>query len=177
MRQIISVTHVRDCERMCATEPTFKCHTYSFRYSPVGRDNCLLCDRPYHHLDIYADLEPDRDFDIYSMSDDPKVCKQAFNRADQVTGGPKESNAQCFFRSIDSNRFYQSVVRDSMNVKSVGECKTKLISKYYMTILNKVIILYRRASVFTIREVYVSCLYVPLWTTSDRFRSRKLPAN
>lgn len=91
-----------------------------FRYSPVARDNCLLCDRPYHHLDIYADLEPDRDFDIYSMSDDPKICKQEINRVDH---GNQEQNAQCFFRSIDSSRFYQAVVRDSMNVKSVGECK------------------------------------------------------
>lgn len=45
------------------------------RYNPISRDNCLLCDRPFTHLDIYADVEPDRDFDIYSMSDDPQVCK------------------------------------------------------------------------------------------------------
>lgn len=45
------------------------------RYNPIARDNCLLCDRPFTHLDIYADVEPDRDFDIYSMSDDPQVCK------------------------------------------------------------------------------------------------------
>lgn len=45
------------------------------RYNPITRDNCLLCDRPFTHLDIYADVEPDRDFDIYSMSDDPQVCK------------------------------------------------------------------------------------------------------
>lgn len=49
------------------------------RYSSVSRDNCLLCDRPYNLLDFYADLEPDRDYDIYSMSDDPKICKKEPN--------------------------------------------------------------------------------------------------
>lgn len=132
VRTIVSVPHVRECEKMCATETSFKCHTYSFRYTPVGRDNCLLCDRPYHHLDIYADLEPDRDFDIYSMSDDPKVCKQEINRNDQhqpqpQQQGPKDSNAQCFFRSIEASRFYPAVVRDSMNVKSVGECELQCL--------------------------------------------------
>lgn len=65
------------------------------------------------------------------MSDDPKVCKQEINRNDQQQQHPqqghnKDSNAQCFFRSIDANRFYQAVVRDSMNVKSVGECTLKI---------------------------------------------------
>lgn len=46
------------------------------RYTNVPRENCLLCDRPYNLLDYYADLEPDRDFDIYSMSDDPKICRE-----------------------------------------------------------------------------------------------------
>lgn len=30
-------------------------------------DNCYLSDRPYKDLDLYTDLEPDRDFDIYTM--------------------------------------------------------------------------------------------------------------
>lgn len=88
VKTIASVPSVRDCEKMCAGEPNFKCNTYSFRYSSQSRDNCLLCDRPYNRLDIYADLEPDRDFDIYSMSDDPKVCKA------ETPGGRKESNAR-----------------------------------------------------------------------------------
>lgn len=41
----------------------------------MPQDNCYLCDLPFNHLDAYADLEPDLDYDIYSMSDDPKVCK------------------------------------------------------------------------------------------------------
>jgi hypothetical protein len=42
----------------------------------MSRENCLLCDKPYNLLDFYADLEPDRDFDIYSMSDETKTCSK-----------------------------------------------------------------------------------------------------
>lgn len=27
------------------------------------------------HLDYYSDIEPDRDYDIYAMSDDPQMCQ------------------------------------------------------------------------------------------------------
>lgn len=40
------------------------------------RENCLLCDRPVNLLDYYADIEPDRDYDIYAMSDDPVMCSK-----------------------------------------------------------------------------------------------------
>lgn len=46
----------------------------SRRYAQQTRDNCLLCDRPVNLLDYYADIEPDRNFDIYAMSDDPQMC-------------------------------------------------------------------------------------------------------
>ena len=47
-----------------------------FRYSTVGRENCLLCDRPVNLLDYYVDIEPDRNYDIYSMSDEHNSCSQ-----------------------------------------------------------------------------------------------------
>ncbi|XP_063697632.1 uncharacterized protein LOC134828584 [Culicoides brevitarsis] len=120
VKTIMSVPNVRECEKMCASESEFKCQTYSYRYNPIARDNCLLCDRPFTHLDIYADVEPDRDFDIYSMSDDPKVCKPENYPS-------KDINAQCFFRSIDSSRFYTGVVRESITVKSIGECELQCL--------------------------------------------------
>ena len=43
----------------------------------MERDNCLLCDRPINLLDYYADIEPDRDYDIYAMSDDPLMCTKS----------------------------------------------------------------------------------------------------
>lgn len=70
---------VTACEKMCHSENKFHCVTYSYRYSPLIRDNCLLCDRPMSHLDYYSDVEPDRDYDIYSMSDDPQMCNQPPN--------------------------------------------------------------------------------------------------
>lgn len=67
---------VTECERMCHSENAFRCVTYSFRYNNELNDNCLLCDRPINLLDYYADLEPDRDYDIYAMSDDPVMCQE-----------------------------------------------------------------------------------------------------
>lgn len=29
-----------------------------------------------NHLDYYTDVEPNRDYDIYSMADDPQMCTQ-----------------------------------------------------------------------------------------------------
>lgn len=34
--------------------------------------------------------------------------------------------SECFFRSIDSSRFYPGVVRESLTVKSIGECKSHI---------------------------------------------------
>lgn len=53
-----------------------RCH---YRYNPLARDNCLLCDRPVQMLDYYADIEPDRDYDIYSMADDRQICAKTPN--------------------------------------------------------------------------------------------------
>lgn len=74
IRYVYNVPTVTECERMCYSETKFRCVTYSYKYSPQTRDNCLLCDRPMSHLDFYTDVEPNRDYDIYSMSDDPQMC-------------------------------------------------------------------------------------------------------
>lgn len=70
---------------MCYSENKFSCVTFSYRYSPMIRDNCLLCDRPIGQLDYYSDIEPDRDYDIYSMSDDRNICHNP---------GPSSNNRQ-----------------------------------------------------------------------------------
>lgn len=75
VRFVYNVPTVTECERMCFAESKFRCVTYSYRYSPLTRDNCLLCDRPLGHLDYYSDIEPDRDYDIYAMADDPQMCQ------------------------------------------------------------------------------------------------------
>lgn len=71
---VYNVPTVTECERMCASETKFRCVTYSYKYSPQTRDNCLLCDQSMNHLDYYTDIEPNRDYDIYSMADDLQMC-------------------------------------------------------------------------------------------------------
>lgn len=48
----------------------------------------MLCDRAYNRLDYYADLEPDRDYDVYSMADDRNICKDV-SKADQSNSAHK----------------------------------------------------------------------------------------
>jgi len=72
----MTAASVKECEKMCYEENKFKCGVYSYRYSEPMRDNCLLCDRSFSFLDAYADIVPDRNYDIYAMSDDFSVCKK-----------------------------------------------------------------------------------------------------
>ncbi|XP_038108498.1 uncharacterized protein LOC6048997 [Culex quinquefasciatus] len=121
VKYALNTPTVIECERMCFSENRFRCHTFSYRYSTISRENCLLCDRPYNLLDFYADLEPDRDYDIYSMTDDPKTCHPESHPP------VRDINIQCFIRTIDSSRFYKAIVRDSLTVRSVGECELECI--------------------------------------------------
>lgn len=88
---------VTECERMCHSENSFRCVTYSFRYNTQLNDNCLLCDRPINLLDYYADLEPDRDYDIYAMSDDPMMCQQQLPAARERQNAARKNDA-CIYR-------------------------------------------------------------------------------
>lgn len=63
------------------------CQTFSYRYAPNSRDNCLLCEKPINHLDYYVDIEPDRDYDIYSMTDDMQECRRSVLLGVPPTGG------------------------------------------------------------------------------------------
>lgn len=98
---IYNVPTVTECERMCHSETKFRCVTYSYKYSPQTRDNCLLCDRPMSHLDYYTDLEPNRDYDIYSMSDDPQMCNQETN-----SHGRQDNNARKWKCEEDDEALY-----------------------------------------------------------------------
>ncbi|XP_050086227.1 uncharacterized protein LOC126571606 [Anopheles aquasalis] len=121
VKYALNTPTVIECERMCYSESRFRCLTFSYRYSAVSRENCLLCDRPFNLLDFYADLEPDRDYDIYSMSDDAKTCHP------EPSHPRRDYNAQCFIRVVDSARFFKSIVRDSLTVRSIGECELECI--------------------------------------------------
>lgn len=79
---------------MCFSESKFRCVTYSYKYSPQTRDNCLLCDRPMQYLDYYTDIEPNRDYDIYSMSDDPQMCNNNNQIGNANAHGRHDNNAR-----------------------------------------------------------------------------------
>jgi hypothetical protein len=91
VRNAYSASNIRECEKMCYSEPKFRCSTFSYRYSSPSRDNCLLCDRTFNLLDYYADLEPDRNYDIYSMADDLGVCKNDPTQSQTQTQGQSTS--------------------------------------------------------------------------------------
>jgi PAN domain len=82
VRNALTANNVKECEKMCYSEDKFRCRIFSYRYSEPGRDNCLLCDRSFSLLDSYADIVPDRNYDIYAMSDDTNICKK-----EPVSGG------------------------------------------------------------------------------------------
>lgn len=97
------------------------------------------------HLDFYTDVEPNRDYDIYSMSDEPHMCHQTANQHHRDNNARKQNEfkmlwksllsfqkivfviLECFFRAIDLTRFFKSIVRDSLTVRSVGECEMECI--------------------------------------------------
>ncbi|XP_046810899.1 uncharacterized protein LOC111681958 isoform X2 [Lucilia cuprina] len=139
VKHMYSTPSLTECERLCSGQDAFICHTYSYRYSSGSRDNCMLCDRPINRLDYYVDIEPDRDYDIYSMSDDLNVCRKP-SRSDgparvggSTTALADPRSTQCFFRAIDATRFYKSIVRDSLTVRSVGECEMECIKSTKFT--------------------------------------------
>lgn len=76
VRDAFTVPSIKECEKMCYSEDKFRCSVFSYRYSDPSSNNCLLCDRSFSLLDSYADIVPDRNFDIYAMSDDTNVCKK-----------------------------------------------------------------------------------------------------
>lgn len=78
----------------------------------------MLCDRPINSLDYYVDIEPDRDYDIYSMSDDLDVCRNP-SRSDDPghydtrpgTALTDPRNARMYFREFmvfTYKKFYTS---------------------------------------------------------------------
>lgn len=58
-------------------------------------DNCYLSDRNYKSLDFYTDLEPDRDFDVYTMNN-PVRCEQPIIKGSDHSGKAHSINI-CIF--------------------------------------------------------------------------------
>lgn len=92
---------------MCYSEDKFKCSVFSYRYSEQSSNNCLLCDRSFSLLDSYADIVPDRNFDIYAMSDDTNVCKQEphNDRAGASYGGSSSNDRKLSNQTLNLKTF------------------------------------------------------------------------
>lgn len=90
---------------LCFKETEFPCRTYSFRYYEILQiktifsfcssrytislsaptDNCYLSDKDYKILNYYTELEPDRDFDIYTMNNRQK-CEHPMIKGQDQSG-------------------------------------------------------------------------------------------
>lgn len=60
-------------------------YNFFFRYTislSAPADNCYLSNRNYKELDYYTDLQPDRDFDIYTMNNMNKCVSPAASPRD-----------------------------------------------------------------------------------------------
>lgn len=101
-------------------------------------DNCYLSNRNYKALDFYTDLQPDRDFDIYTMNNQNK-CEQPVVQGKDNSGIKpfkfiNSSNLilimlfpDCFWRVRSGQRLHHKVVRDSLTVKSIVDCQIECL--------------------------------------------------
>ncbi len=82
------------------------------------------------------------------MTDDPIMCSKPARLPERPNNARRfnmslfdlffycETNkifVECFFRAIDSSRFFKSIVRDSLTVRSVGECEMECIKSSKFT--------------------------------------------
>ncbi|KAJ4432585.1 hypothetical protein ANN_21208 [Periplaneta americana] len=90
-------------------------------------ENCHLSERFYRDLDPYNDILPDRDYDMYSRNEYARSCLE--NLPQQR---PYEES-ECFVRVRSGQTLDHSVVKDSLNVHSVGECELECLRSQYFT--------------------------------------------
>lgn len=122
VRKLFLVANIYECEKLCFMEKHFPCYSYSFRYTIVSQpptENCYLSDRPVTGDSMYMETEPDRNFDIYEMNREGKHCMRP------MMDLSRESD--CFWRTRSGQRLDHSVVRDSLNVRSIGQCELECI--------------------------------------------------
>ncbi|XP_073986186.1 uncharacterized protein isoform X2 [Rhodnius prolixus] len=121
-----TVPSMYECEYRCVNERKFTCNVFSFRYSlspTVPGDNCHLGERSYRSLDIYTDIIPDRDYDIYERNPNRKEGCQ-----------PKRYwGSDCFERVRSGLKLKTSVTKFAMKAHSLSECESACIYIPYFT--------------------------------------------
>nr|XP_023022915.1 uncharacterized protein LOC111511130 isoform X1 [Leptinotarsa decemlineata] len=121
VKKFYAVPNIYECELLCFKERDFPCTSYAYRYTvtlSAPTDNCYLSNRNYKELDFYTDLEPDRDFDIYTMNNRNR-CEEPI-----VQG---RDNSDCFWRVRSGQRLDHKVVRDSLTAKSIVDCQIECL--------------------------------------------------
>ncbi|XP_044744139.1 uncharacterized protein LOC123306292 [Coccinella septempunctata] len=121
VKKFYAVPNIYECEQLCFKEREFRCSSYAFRYTislSAPADNCYLSNKNYKELDYYTDLQPDRDFDIYTMSNPNKCVTTAVSSRD---------DSDCFWRVRSGQRLDHRVVKDTLTVNSIVDCQIECL--------------------------------------------------
>uniref|UniRef100_A0A2S2R1U8 Apple domain-containing protein n=1 Tax=Sipha flava TaxID=143950 RepID=A0A2S2R1U8_9HEMI len=102
------------CETICANEQTFTCNIFSYRYSYTSSmDNCHLGDKMLRQLDIFQDLVPDRDCDVFVRNElSQPGCQPARNW-----------DTDCFERIRSGLTLERTIVKFSVQADNLHECE------------------------------------------------------
>ncbi|XP_045460590.1 uncharacterized protein LOC123671006 [Harmonia axyridis] len=127
VKKFYAVPNIYECELLCFKEREFSCASYAFRYTislSAPADNCYLSNRNYRDLDYYTDLQPDRDFDIYTMNNLNKC----------VTSAPSSrDDSDCFWRVRSGQRLDHRVLKDTLTVKTIVDCQIECLKSRRFT--------------------------------------------
>uniref|UniRef100_A0A6P7GI62 Uncharacterized protein LOC114338448 n=1 Tax=Diabrotica virgifera virgifera TaxID=50390 RepID=A0A6P7GI62_DIAVI len=127
VKKYFAVPNIYECEVLCFKERDFLCESYAYRYTITVSEpthNCYLSNLNYKELDHYTDLEPDRDFDIYTMNNKNRCNQPAIERRD---------DSDCFWRVRSGERLHQKIVRDSLKANSIVDCQVECLSSTKFT--------------------------------------------
>ncbi|XP_078053049.1 uncharacterized protein LOC144478733 [Augochlora pura] len=109
----------KQCEQLCLAETTFACRSFAYRYNVLTTnptDNCLLSDLSHKDLNSYTDLEPDRDYNVYILVQESKVCYQK----EETSQLPAE---ECFSRVRSGFGIPADMTRKPTFAHNLGECQ------------------------------------------------------
>ncbi|KAL3288837.1 hypothetical protein HHI36_003284 [Cryptolaemus montrouzieri] len=121
VKKFYAVPNIYECELLCFKEREFPCASYAFRYTislSAPADNCYLSNRNYKELDYYTDVQPDRDFDIYTMNNMNRCAAPPINPRD---------DSDCFWRVRSGHKLSHKVVKSTLFVKSIVECQVECL--------------------------------------------------
>ncbi|XP_076377147.1 uncharacterized protein LOC117227714 isoform X1 [Megalopta genalis] len=109
----------KQCEQLCLAETAFVCGSFAYRYNVLTTnptDNCLFSDLSHKDISSYTDLEPDRDYNVFVLVEDPNVCYSK----EETSHLPAE---ECFLRVRSGFGIPADIARKSTFAHNLGECQ------------------------------------------------------